>query len=402
MRIPSARNLLIARVVSTAGSWVQVAAASWYVLSRTGSASAVGLLAALSFAPGVFGSPVGGWLTDRFNVRRLAFLLSLCQAVSPLIIAFLIWDGEMAIPLLYVLVFLGAIPSALAGPVISVLLPQSVPIEMRAVMIANSAVCYNIGRVFGPLIGSALVIWVSVAGAFLVNALSYGFNAFVISFAVLVSTDRKQSRPDRTSFVSGVREGWGYGAARVAVLSTLVFFGLVAPIQQMMSNVARLHSSSIVHVGILMSSLALGGVIANPLIRRAFKADWTYRRLLDVGLMISGPVLVLLGFNSYLPFDIVLLAILGGAWECVWVSARTTLQLELPSYVTGRMLGLFYSAVMLGTAFGSLVMGLMFDEFGTRMALLAIGVSVAVYGVVSDIRFDRGYGKRTPEQASED
>ena len=109
---------------------VQVTAAGWYVLQQTGSASAVGVLAALSFTPSVVGSPVGGWMADRYDVRKLGSILCAVQAIAPFIIGILIWDNDMPIPLLFALIFLGAI-LALASPVTGMLPPMTVPSEMK-------------------------------------------------------------------------------------------------------------------------------------------------------------------------------------------------------------------------------------------------------------------------------
>ncbi len=399
LQIPSARNLLVARAVSGAGSWIQISAASWYVLAQTGSAAAVGVLAALSFIPRLLGSPVGGWLTDRYDIRRLGFRLSIIESVVPLVIAALIWDGTMPIAALYALVFLGAIPAAFASPVVSTLEPLTVPTGMRPAMIADAAFAYNIARVCGPLIGSGLVLAIGVGGAFFANSLSYWFNAFAIRGAELVAGEVSPQSTQHASYLAGVRHGWGFAAARAAIFSVLIFFGLVAPIQQLMPSVAQTQDSSIVYVGLLLSSIAAGNIIANPFIRRALRSGWSYRFLTGVGLIVCGPVLVLLGLNSNLAVDIILLVVLGGAWECIWVSARSSIQLELPDHVTGRMLGLFYSAVTLGIAAGSILMGMMFDYLGTRRSLALLGVAVCAYGVFSAIRL-RTEGERHPSSDS--
>ena len=394
LRIPSARNLLLARAVSGAGSWVQISAASWYVLAQTGSAVAVGILAALTFIPRILGSPVGGWLTDRHDIRRLGFLLGMLESVVPLLIAVLVWEGDMPIPALYVLVFIGAIPAAFATPVMSTLEPLTVPVSMRPSMIANTAVAYSFARVCGPLLGSVLVIAVGVGGAFFVNGLSFWFNAFAARTAKLVDEGDAPTASPHASYLAGVKHGWGFAAARAAIFAVLIFFGLVAPIQQLMPSIAQTQDASIVYVGVLLSAIAVGNIASNPFIRRAMRSRLTYRSLMGIGLLVSGPVLILLGINSNLAGDIALLVVLGAAWECIWVSARTSIQLDLPEHVTGRMLGLFYSAVTLGIAAGSLAMGLMFDYFGTRRSLVLLGVAVCAYGVFSGIRQRRDPGRQ--------
>lgn len=382
--------MLIARGVSGAGSMVQVTAAGWYVLQQTGSASAVGVLAALSFAPSVVGSPVGGWMADRYDVRKLGSILCAVQAIAPFIIGILIWDNDMPIPLLFALIFLGAIPGALASPVTGMLPPMTVPSEMKPAMIADSAVAYNVARVAGPLIGSALVALISMGGAFIANGLSFLYIAFVISRAVLISQPKRSATPTKAPYMKDVRRGWEYAVARTAILGALAFFGLVAPIQQMLPTVAATNGQSVGHLGILLSAIAAGGIIANPFIRRALDAGWTNAFLVDIGIVISGPTLVLLGRSSNMAFDVVLLVVLGCSWECLWVSSQSAIQIQLPPDITGHMLGLFFSVVTLGTALGSVLLGYLIDSAGARLSLTLVGLLVCLYGVVGVFRL-RGH-----------
>ena len=399
-RIKSARNLLIARAVSGAGSWIQVAAAGWFVLQQTGSATAVGILAAVSFAPAVVGSPVGGWMADKYDIRKLGSLLCALQAISPFIIALLVWDNEMPIPLLYLLIFLGAIPGALASPVTGILPPMAVPAELKSAVIADAAVSYNLARTIGPLIGSGLVALISVGGAFLANSLSFLYNAWVIRRAELISEPPSKSAIKTTSYYKDVRRGWEFAVARTALIGALAFFGLVAPIQQMLPALAATHGEDIFHLGLLLSSIAVGGIIANPFIRRALDRGWTNHFLVDLGMIISGPILLLLGASYLVGVDLFLLIVLGGAWECLWVASQSAIQIRLPPDITGRMLGLFFSVITLGTALGSIILGQLFEVAGSRSSLFVVGILVCAYGVFGLFRI-RGHLRALPDDPLE-
>ncbi len=113
MRIPDARNLIIAKAISSAGSWIQLSAAGWWVLDQTGNATSVGVLAAVGLAPSVLGAPVGGVLAAKYDIRRLSALFNILQAIPVFVIAMFLWDNQMSIPLLYVMIFISAVPRAL-------------------------------------------------------------------------------------------------------------------------------------------------------------------------------------------------------------------------------------------------------------------------------------------------
>ena len=113
------RRLFIARAVSSAGSYMQIVAVTWYAYKLTGSAASVGLLSALALGPAIVGGPIGGALADRYEPRRLAIVLYLLQGIPATAMAIMDLTGELPLGWLYALVFAGAIPYSLNCPVIS-------------------------------------------------------------------------------------------------------------------------------------------------------------------------------------------------------------------------------------------------------------------------------------------
>lgn len=383
MSVPAVRWLVIARAMSAVAMMVQLTAAGWYIVQTTGSATAVGVLAALTFAPAVIGAPVGGWLADRYNIQRLGVLLRLLEVIPALIIGLLTLDSELTLPILYVLVFLGAIPSALGTPIGGMLPQAAAPAHLRHEAIADAAVAYNLARMIGPLIGSALVALISIGGAFLFNALVLLISGLIYR-GVKLPPDQIKVSPTATKskYLQDVRRGWGFDVVRIALAGTLVFFGLVAPIQQMMPAVADSHGDSVGLLGVMLAAIAVGGVVINPVIRKLHDAGWSSPLLVYSGVTVSGACMFLLGLSNWFVVDVVLLVLLGAAWEVLWVSAKAAIQLQLPRELTGRIVGLFYAAVTLGTAAGSLLLGVLFEFAGPRIPLIVTGVLACTYGLV--------------------
>lgn len=391
MRIPEVRRLIMTRVISGAGSWIQIAAAGWFVLEKTGSATSVGILAGLTFAPAVFGGPLGGYLADRYRLGPFLVACNIAQAVPVFVIAFLIWDDEIPITLLYLLVFLSAVPGSLKTTAGSKIVTAAAPRELRAAVLADNAVGYNVSRLTGPLIGSALVAIVGPGGAFFVNGLSFIVNALVISkvkLKYLAEVVRPADAPS-SGYLRDIRRGLAITTARVAVVGGLLFFGLVAPIQQLMPTLARTHGPSPFFLGVLLACIAVGGIAANPVIRRILKNDRRSPALVDIGLIATGPMIFLIGLSDDLHLDMIFLIVLGMGWEAIWVAAQTSIQLGIPREINGRILGLFYGAVTLGTAAGSIAIGMLIDKLNTRDSLVLVGLGVCTFGAVSLVRLRR-------------
>jgi MFS family permease len=228
--------MLFARTISGAGSWMQVAAASWWVLAQTGQALSIGILAALAVIPSIVGSPIGGALADRYSPAKLLALFSGLSAIPPILVGVLAFNSELTVPLLYVAVFLGSIPAGLANPLITKIMPMTVPRELQSAAVADSSMAFNLARLTGPLIGSVLVITVGVGTAFTVNGLSYVIMFLVVRFTKLPyeaeQVEAIKNHPKRR-YRQGVKEGWSFKVARIAILGGAIYFAMIAPVQQL-------------------------------------------------------------------------------------------------------------------------------------------------------------------------
>jgi nitrate/nitrite transporter NarK len=82
LSVPNYRRWFYGQVVSISGNWMQTVAEMWLVVHLTGSGVAVGITAALQFAPILLFGALGGVLADRCDKRRLLMLTQTLMAVS--------------------------------------------------------------------------------------------------------------------------------------------------------------------------------------------------------------------------------------------------------------------------------------------------------------------------------
>src|SRR5689334_12189565 len=78
-----------ASMVSNAGSWMQTVAVGAFVTARTGRASWAGLAAAAAFLPIGLLAPVGGALADRLNRRKFILVVSVFEAGTATLLAWM-------------------------------------------------------------------------------------------------------------------------------------------------------------------------------------------------------------------------------------------------------------------------------------------------------------------------
>lgn len=384
---PAYRRVFIARVVSSAGSYMQVVGATWLVFQLSGSSAAVGVLAALALGPALIGAPIGGQLADRYEPRRLAIVLSLCQAIPVLVMATLAFSSVITVPLIYLCVFAGAIPFSLNQPVLALIVPATVPAEFRHQAVARTSMAYNITRLTGAIIGGAVVAAIGPGLAFAINGVSYLVVAGVLA-SITLRPDANLAVRRKPPLREGLRRGWRLPIVQVVAIGVAAFFTLAAPIEQLMPDIANEHSDGALAVGLFLGAIGLGAIVANPILSRLLRGTRSGSRTIVVGLAVAALGLFICGISpdGNIPIDVVALMLVGAGWEFVFVSGQGTLSVDIPADIRGSMIGLFFVLVTATTALGALLIGLLFDQVGVNHALLIDAVVVAAGAVFVALR----------------
>lgn len=405
LSFPAYRRLFVARAVSSAGSYMQIVAATWYVYKLTGSAASVGLLSALALGPAIVGGPIGGALADRYEPRRLAIVLYLLQALPATVMAVLDITGELPLGWLFALVFAGAIPYSLNCPVVSLVGPYTVPEEYRQAALAQSSMMFNLTRLVGAVAGGFLVHWVGIGPAFAFNAATYLLVAAVLARTSLVS---EVQRPDAPAQAGGdvTTDSSAVLLTRLAAIGVGVFFVFVAPVEQLMPTVAEEHGMTAAAVGLLIGAIGLGAVVANPIIGRAGNSPARRRLLMSIGLFLAAPGMIELAITPRhgIAVDLMGAMLIGFGWEFVFVGGQTTVAIEVPANIRGRMMGLFFVLVTATTALGAVLLGALINKWGMMTTFLVTAVAVVLAGVAlltaGLAPFATGRGRRGEESAS--
>jgi MFS family permease len=243
---------------------------------------------------------------------------------------------------------------------------------MNAIALGSSA--FNVARVVGPAIAGALIATVGLAACFFANAASY----LAVVASLLLMRIHPRPRPPAEPALEALREGFRYvfgnrwPRAIVTIIATFAVFGF--SFMTMMPVFAR----DVLHLdargyGALLSSIGVGAAVAAFFMAGLGGRARRARLILGSSVLFS---LVLIG--AALTAGFWSAALLFTAAGCLMalngIAANTTLQLQAPDHLRGRVLG-FYSFVVLGMApFGSLQAGWIAEHFGVRTAVAAGGI----------------------------
>jgi MFS family permease len=370
LSVPNYRRYFAGQVVSVSGNWMQIVAEVWLILKLTGSGTAVGLVAALQFAPILLFGAFGGMLADRVPKQKLLMLTQAAMVVPALSLFALYATGTVEPWMVFALVFLRGSINSIDNPT-----RQSFAIEMvgedRVVnAVSLNSVIVHASRIAGPAVAGVVISLWGVGPCFVLNAAS--FVAMIVALRAM-DPDELESPPvvprERGALRAAIRYVRATPALRVpllmmALVGTLSFnFLVILPLLARFTfdKPASGYASLMIAMGIgsVLGALAAGarGRVSN--------------RLLVLSSALFGAATLAVAAAPTIELAAVALVPLGAASVTFAAGVNSALQLAVSPEMRGRVMAL-YSMVFLGsTPIGGPLSGWLAETWSPRLALLA-------------------------------
>lgn len=381
LRLRDFRDVWLASVVSNAGSWLQVVASGWLILQATGSPAAVGALALVTRAPVIALSGYAGGLADRFDRRTIGIWTFLLQGAAAGALALVTWIDGANVAAIYALTFAVGVGFALGLPAMLALIPALVPRERLPTAVSMNAAGINVARLAGPAVGGGVLAAFGATACFAVNALS-----FLALVAVLL---RLESRPGvatpgaRVRTVDALRYAVGDRAIRRLLLGMALFTALASPIQELAPVVAdRLHAAA-GGLGLLLGAMGGGALAGAWLLERLTEQGLPRHRALPLATTLFAVGLAVVAASPWLGLSLAGMAFAGAFWIWMFAATNTAVQLNAPSGLLGRLLGLYQLSVIGPIAVGSTAAGAVAQAVGIRATLAGCAALLAAWGIWS-------------------
>ncbi len=383
--VPNYRTYMGGQGISMVGTWMQMTAQSWLVLTLTGSSTALGLVVAAQTLPVLLIGPYGGVIADRADKLRLITLLQTLMGVQALVLGVLTVTGAVRVWHVAVLSALLGLNNAFENPARqSFMLEMVGPEHLRNAVSLNS-VFVNAARAVGPAIAGLLIASVGIGVCFLLNAAS-----FVAVVSSLLRLDRAAIRPSPPSpRTSGqLREGLRYVRDTPALGVPLVMMAVTGMLsyefQVSLPVMAKeaLHSGA-TGFGFLTAAMGVGAVAGGLLVAARGKVG--PERLIAAALAL-GVTMSLAAAAPTLGVAMFAMALVGGASITFMATGNATLQLNADPSMRGRVMSLWFVAFQGSTPIGGPIVGWVMAAAGAR-AGLGVGavacLAVAAFGAVA-------------------
>ncbi|MDQ2090524.1 MFS transporter [Marimonas arenosa] len=389
---PAFRRYFVGAVAGVNGNWIFRVLLSWLAWDLTGSASFVGLVAALSLAPVAFTAPFFGALTDRTPIlvayRWVSIGLLACPAalLALMLAGVLTPSGLLGIALLF-----GTVISAY-HPVRQSLGPRLVDQPQIGSVVALAALNFNVGRVISPAIGGFLI---AQLGTIPTAAIS---TALFLPNLIIGPTLKPRAVPpkaERSSFLTdlaeGLRAAWSRLPVRYSLLLTVAAMGPIRGVTEILALIAdgRFQRGA-EGLGLLTSAVGAGALIAAvfQVVAGARLAGMAATRFTVIAVGFTATAALTLAPSFPLAFA--LAPIVGFAGTYVGVSLQIGIQTDLEDELRGRIMSLWMVSITLSTSALAFTISALSEVFGlgptTLAVILLAGSTVALIAMIGKRR----------------
>ena len=362
----------------------------------TGSAKALGAIAAAHALPTLIAGPVSGVVVDRVNKRWLLNLSSLASAAMAFTLAVLVITDAIAFWHLLIMASVLGLLMSLIMPARQALVPQLVPRHRMTNAISLQMGSMNLTRIIAPatagfLIGPLGAGWVYMlsSGLFLLSSL------LALKLPQHGMTGHRSNAGFRAEAGEGFRFIWSQKTVRMLIFTSLLIPMLAFPVQQMFPVFAKeVFDKGALGLGLMAAMSGVGG-LAGAIASANMDREPQKGRLLLVGGCMMGVFTI--GF-ALSPFFIPALALLvfANAGQMLFMTTNNTvIQANLPAEIRGRVVSVMMMSFGL-TPLGVVPVSAAADAFGApatiactaAIALLVIGVMFTRSDKLRNLRLD--------------
>src|SRR5204863_9382495 len=178
----------IGACTSSIGTWMQIVAQNWLIVSLTHSPFYLGLDAFLQQLPIILFSLIGGVFADRYDRRRTLIVSQVVQMATSGALALLMFLDVVQIWHVLALSFITGCAQAFGGPAYQSLIPSLVDKKDLPNAVALNSIQFNVARVLGPLAFGATLWAFHLWGYNEPQAMNACFFLNSLSFLVVINT----------------------------------------------------------------------------------------------------------------------------------------------------------------------------------------------------------------------
>ena len=379
---------IIGKLISVFGSAIYTFAIGLYVLKQTGSGFSFALTLFVGLIPTIIFSPVAGYMSDRFDKKKIVVFMDFANGMMFLILFVLTLKFELNQPMIYISTFMTTVFTTFFGIAFEAAKPNLVADEKLMSINSLSKVIDSTALILAPVLGGLIFAFTDIKTFILINAVCFIFSAGIetmIDFNYNIKSTAEIN--DDGGFVEDIKDGLTYIKKNseivkminvLVILNFFISFSVTVPLPYIINNLLNLSSNQygIIQgafpVGMILGAVAVGKIIE--------KID--YMKLLifssitlSVAIALLGLPLVLADASSlaYMIYYISIMVIFGIAISFIDVPILWLMQKSIPDNLRGKVLSISMSIVKLIAPLGLVISGMIINSVPVYIMTFAGG-----------------------------
>ena len=368
------RLFWIGGVLTNNGRWNQYVASYFVVYQLTESAAWVGMAGFSSFIPMLVTNPLAGYVSDRFDRRRVLLATNALNAAVAATLAVAWGSGVRSIGVWMALLLVGGTFYGIQLPTWQSFVAECVPRRHLRNAITLNSIQFNAARTVGPAVGGLLIGTFGPGWALAVAAASYG----PVLVALLRIDPSALHRPGqaaapssgRASVVGEYRASIRYVRGKPGIRAAIITVALISTagqpiVQQIVVFAEEVFEVSPFWFGMLGSAQGIGALISAPLVA----GELSRLRRSRIQLFATtgyGLAIVLFALAPSFWLGYVGLGLIGAMHLTSATNLNSTVQLQVDDAFRGRVMAIYLMGVLGLAPFANLLMGWLISVFGPR------------------------------------
>jgi len=398
LSVPNYRRYYGGQAISLIGTWMQMTAQAWLVLTLTHSSTTLGVIIALQTLPVLLLGPYGGVIADRADKRKLMIALQSVMGLQALALGLLTVTGMVQVWEIGLLAALLGLNNAFENPARQSFMLELVGAEHLRNAVTLNSVLANVARMIGPAVAGILIATVGEGECFLLNA-----GSFAAVVASLATMDRSALSPNEPMprARGQLREGLRYIRSTPELAVPLVMMAIAGcltyefqvSLPVMADRGLRVGATGF---GFMTAAMGVGAVFGGLLVAARGKTGLRPLVLASAGFAAA---LSLATAAPSLGFELIALALVGAASISFMSTGNSTLQLNAAPAMRGRVMSLWFVAFQGSTPIGGPIVGATMAVIGPRAGLGIGAVTVFLVALGGLVALTGRPGARRPRPA---
>ena len=372
----------MASLFAGSSHWALIVIRGWVVYQISDSSMLVGLVTFAAMIPMVLVTPFVGYLSDKFQRRRILQIMFLINFIHNLGLGILYFLDFILPWHLIVLALIQGSARAAQMPSGQALVPNIVPKKNLLNAVALNMSTVHATRLIGPLAIVPFLRYIgnnenSINGTDIAFFICTGFYALSFIFALMIK-NKSTGKMSSKSFFIELGEGLKYVHSNKALLVIIGLTTLHCMLTMSFESVLPYFSvnklgAEGLAVGFLMMCVGVGSLFASLFL--AGNANEKLKgRVFYFFAVLSGIAPVFLALSSNLFISLTATIFMGMGQAGFMIISHTIIQIMSPDYIRGRIAGVYAMYIGGSMALFNFLNGLTADYFDPGYSIAAQGL----------------------------